>query len=347
MKPFNQIPVYNDTAETLCEKSNVTKLVEYERYCRDMMLFDAEKECFSEDSYVKISWFNGSGREFVERSRSSAGELWTAPKHKMYNTFVWLNGDKAAAEAQCMMGAYNTVDGVQYHRLGWARLLYRVQKEGGLWKVKGLDCIYERDMLIPVVPSAALDASEFEKYRPSYKCLSWVLDKRGIPCSDRLPGDDRPSIVEELYTDTTNWLAQDKLLPPLKPLAGAEQRARMARVAFLERNDAERYQGTEPVDVKKIYDALLADYDSARAAYFEKRIILTGVVSKIGPDVWGVPSIELSDRADGRCYALVVFPSEDIYDKVRIGSSVEVLGNILNIREPYGIVVKKSVLLKE
>ena len=286
MKLFNQAPVYNDTPETLCEKSNITKLVEYERYCRDMKLFDEEKECFSEESRVRITWFDGDGREFVERSRSSTGELWTSPRHKIYNTFVWLNGNKAAAEMQCMMGAYHTVDGVQYHRLGWARLLYRVQKENGLWRIKALDCIYERDMLIPVVPSAELDASEFDAYRPSYKCVSWLFDKQGIPCSNRLPGDDRPLIVQELYADVTNWLAQDKLLPPLKPLAGREQQERMNRVAYLERNDAERYQGAEPVDVKKIYDTLLADYAGARAEYFEKRIVLTGVVSKVGPDVW-------------------------------------------------------------
>ena len=75
MKLFNETPVYNDTPETLCEKSNITKLVEYERYCRDMRLFDEEKECFSEESRVKITWFDGDGREFVERSRNSAGEL--------------------------------------------------------------------------------------------------------------------------------------------------------------------------------------------------------------------------------------------------------------------------------
>ena len=62
MKLFYQAPVYNDTPETLCEKSNITKLVEYERYCRDMKLFDEEKECFSEESRVKITWFDGDGR---------------------------------------------------------------------------------------------------------------------------------------------------------------------------------------------------------------------------------------------------------------------------------------------
>ena len=32
MKLFNEFPVYNDTPEEMCEKHNITKLVEYERF---------------------------------------------------------------------------------------------------------------------------------------------------------------------------------------------------------------------------------------------------------------------------------------------------------------------------
>ena len=346
MKLFNQYPVSEDTLETMCDKHNITKLVEYERYCRDNMKFDEEKECFSPESRVKISWFNGSGYEFVERSRKPTGELWSAPKHKIYNTFVWLNGDKAVAETQCMMGAYHNVEIVQYHRLGWARLLYRVQKENGLWKIKGLDCIYERDMLIPVVPSQPLDFKEFEKFRPSYRCLSWLFEKQGVATNERLPGDDKPELTYELYAEVTNWLNQDKLLPPRKPLVGEDYAARMQRVRYLEEHDAEEFTGDQPVDVKEMYDELVADYDKAFPKYSEKRLTVTGIVSRIAPDVYGIPSLELSDSVDGRCYGLTVFFTDDIYDKVKVGDKVTILGNILNIREPYGTTIKKCELLK-
>ena len=61
----------------------------------------------------------------------------------------------------------------------------------------------------------------------------------------------------------------------------------MERVAFLEKNDAEQYRNAEPVHVKTIYDAFLTDYTSAKAEYLEKRMILTGVISKIRPNVCG------------------------------------------------------------
>ena len=106
-----------------------------------------------------------------------------------------------------MMGGYNTVNGIEYHRLGWARLLYRVVKETGVWKIKGMDCIYERDMLIPVVPDpkAFVDPLEFENYRKSYKCVSWLFDHTGLPCGGELPGDDRPETVQKVYDEVSEW----------------------------------------------------------------------------------------------------------------------------------------------
>lgn len=206
--------VYQDDAKSMLEKHNITKLLEYERYCRDMFRFDEQKECYAKESRVRITWYDGDGREFVERSKTmSEGSphedgLYSTPRHKIYNTLVWLNGDKAVAEMQCMMGGYHTIDGVEYHRLGWARLLYRVVKEEGVWKVAGLDCIYERDMLIPVVAqdNVQIDPKEFEKYRPSYKCVSWLFEKTGLPCSQDLPGDDKPETVQKLYDETSEWL---------------------------------------------------------------------------------------------------------------------------------------------
>lgn len=212
-RSFFDAPACQDDLPAMLEKHNITKLLEYERYCRDMLRFDAQRECYARESRVRITWYDGDGREFVERSRKMSKTqprkdgTYSSPRHKIYNTFVWLNGDKAVAEMQCMMGAYHTIDAVEYHRFGWARLLYRVVKEDGVWKVAGLDCIYERDMLVPVVPDAraAVDPKEFEKYRPSYKCVSWLFEKTGMPCSQELPGDDKPETVQKLYDEASEW----------------------------------------------------------------------------------------------------------------------------------------------
>ena len=117
------------------------------------------------------------------------------------------------------------------------------------------------------------------------------------------------------------------------------------RIHWLENNDAERFQGTEPVDVIPLYRELLENYETAYPRYYEKRIRLKGIVSRIGPDEFGAPSFQFTDETRTRCYALVVFPTKDIYDQVQEGSRVEIIGNVVFIREPYGLVVKKCELL--
>ena len=117
------------------------------------------------------------------------------------------------------------------------------------------------------------------------------------------------------------------------------------RVHWFETNDVERFVGGEPVDAIALYHELLEDYENAKPKYYEKRIRLCGTVSKIGPDEFGAPSFEFTDAEKKRCYALVVFPTKDIYDMVKEGDRAEIIGNIVFIREPYGLVVKRCELL--
>ena len=212
IQSFFDLPVYQDDMQTMLEKHNIEKLIQYERYCRDNEMFNEMEKCYAEDSHVKITWFDGNGREFVRRSAKMAEgketDPYFMPKHKIYNTFVWLNGDKAIAECQCMMFNYHDIDGAVYNREGFARLLYRVEKENGIWQVKSMDCIYERDFMVPVVPGQGKEFTEedFSKYRKSYKCISWIFEHQGMPCSDDEAGDDKPETVKKLYEEAGKWL---------------------------------------------------------------------------------------------------------------------------------------------
>ena len=338
MKLFNQYPISQDTPDFNNEKLNITKLIEYELYCDDTGNMNALKDCYSQDSRIRLSWFEGNVNDYVNQKEDLRINL----KHKIFNTLVWLNGNKAIAETQCMILEDPVIDGTGYHYTGFVRYLYRVQKEADIWKLRSCDCIYEKDRLDPELSLQDTD----RKYRDSYKYLTILSEKRGIPCNERLPGDDRPLITKEIYVDATNWLNQDRFLPRLRPLTGIDYKTRMQRVSYLEQHDAERFTGNEPLSVKEVYDELLDDFKNVSEKYSEKRVIVTGVVSDIGPDVWGVPSLELSDTAEGRCYALTVFFDEKIYDEVKVGDRVTILGNILNIREPYGCVIKKCELIK-
>ena len=100
-----------------------------------------------------------------------------------------------------------------------------------------------------------------------------------------------------------------------------------------------------PFDVKKLHEEYQADADAFLEKYVDKRFEVTGIARKIGPDVHNKPSIELSDSADGKTYALVIFPTDDHYSKVAVGDVVTVRANYLVMSNLFGTVMKFSELV--
>ena len=57
-----------NTPEARADKYDILELIRFERYCRDNALWDEMRKCFSPDSFVNISWYQGSGDGFVTAS---------------------------------------------------------------------------------------------------------------------------------------------------------------------------------------------------------------------------------------------------------------------------------------
>lgn len=101
-----------------------------------------------------------------------------------------------------------------------------------------------------------------------------------------------------------------------------------------------------PFDVKTLCAELSKDLNAALAIYEDKRFEVTGIATKIGPDIHKKPSIEISDSVDGKCYALCIFPSDEFYSKVSVGDTVTVRANYLVMSNWYGVVMKYSKLVE-
>lgn len=99
-----------------------------------------------------------------------------------------------------------------------------------------------------------------------------------------------------------------------------------------------------PFDVKTLCDEFNADADSFFARYVDRRFEVTGVATKVGPDIHNKPSIEISDSIDGKTYALVIFPTNAHYSMVKAGDKVTVRANYLVMSNHYGTVMKYSEL---
>ncbi len=100
-----------------------------------------------------------------------------------------------------------------------------------------------------------------------------------------------------------------------------------------------------PFSVKALADEFSENENEFYAKYFDKRFEVVGIAKNVGPDIHNKPSIELSDSTHGKTYALVIFPTEDHYDKVCVGDRVVVRSNYLVMSSTYGIVMKFSELL--
>jgi len=101
----------------------------------------------------------------------------------------------------------------------------------------------------------------------------------------------------------------------------------------------------QPFAAKGLFTQFCEHFDEALQMCRDKRFEVTGMASKIGPDIHGKPSIELSDRLGGQCYVLFVFASEEDYKNVREGDTLVCRGNYLGVTNEFGVVMKRSQVI--
>ena len=187
--------------------TEISQLVLRERESRDMARWDTMRDCFHPDSIVKISWFNGSGPEFVEGSIDMAKRGMYA-KHRCGPVLVKLAGNRAVASLSGIIDIPRVIDGVDMVLSAYGRFIYRAEKRDGVWRIFSFECIYMRDELTPSIlgQTVTVDPAEMAGFRPSYRNLAWCLMKTGYEVDQDLPGEDRPESVEKIMKEVTSWL---------------------------------------------------------------------------------------------------------------------------------------------
>ncbi|WP_166459597.1 nuclear transport factor 2 family protein [Amycolatopsis pithecellobii] len=185
----------------------VTGLIGRERQARDRRWWSEMGKCFHPDSIVELSWFTGSGAEFVASSEVAArGPV--SPVHHIGLPVVRFRGDRAVAEVPATITSLDSINGVPVDLTSNIRILYRLQAHDSGWLIHGLHAIYERDTVAPVEVGAVLDLREenLGRFRRPYRYLAFLMSLRGITVGEGLYGDDQPDRVEALYTAAFEWL---------------------------------------------------------------------------------------------------------------------------------------------
>ena len=186
------------------DKDDIVSLINFERYCRDNSRWDEMYKCFSKDSYVSISWYQGSGEGFV--TASSKMNMYSP--HVIHNSLTWINGDRAVTIMNADIKFRQDIDGVTCSLTSSAQLIFSTERIDGQWYISRFESIYTQDSLVPVLPNNTLNinSKDLSKYRPSYACLSYLLEQNGRSAKQDLPGIDKPETVEKLYKELDKWL---------------------------------------------------------------------------------------------------------------------------------------------
>jgi hypothetical protein len=183
----------------------VTQLILKERQSRDLGLWDDMRECFHPDSRVRVSWFRGSGEDFVLGSIDMASRM--VNRHRLSPIQVTLSGTRAIATLSAIVDIPVQLREAEMNLSIYSRFVYRTEQREERWRIFGFDAIYLRDELAPAVPgrSISIDPKELKSFRPSYRLLSYVLSRYGYTIASDLPGEDQPETVRALMREIHSW----------------------------------------------------------------------------------------------------------------------------------------------
>ena len=145
---------------------------------------------------------------------------------------------------------------------------------------------------------------------------------------------------EELKLSTHQLFPEGLKFYPKHPSDEKTRRIQTSPSPMLEGQEA-------PFDAKELCNQFEEDLYGSLAIYEDKRFDVTGVAIMVGRDIHNLPTVQLSNEVNGRCYVHCIFPTADVLDKVKVGDRVTIRSNYLVMSNKFGVVMKYSELLCE
>lgn len=102
---------------------------------------------------------------------------------------------------------------------------------------------------------------------------------------------------------------------------------------------------TKSVNAYNLLEEYKKDPSKKQPTYTGENIVTSGVVVYKGPDIHGLPSLELSNKENGTSYVLCVFDSFDSLNKVSKGDNLTISGKFHIVSSNEMVVLKQSQIL--
>lgn len=105
---------------------------------------------------------------------------------------------------------------------------------------------------------------------------------------------------------------------------------------------------TSALAVKTVYDAFKNNKTKASDEYIKKTITVKGFAVSVGPDIYALPSVELSETKGGTARMLCVLPFSDYPElrKVSTGQEVVITGEIRTFYDDKMVLMKNARIVQ-
>jgi SnoaL-like domain len=192
----------------LLDTQAIFELVRLERFWRDQREWEHLAGAYVEDSWVRTTWFEGSGRDFAEGSRAMAASG-RHSRHPIVPIWARINGDRALVESSAEIQNRSVLEGVEVDTVQYCRFFSRVRRTPDGWRLVSFEGIYTKDTINAVNPAdeVPLDWDALSKLRPSYRIWAHLMALRGYEVSQEKIGDDRQDLLEAFYAHAEHSLA--------------------------------------------------------------------------------------------------------------------------------------------
>ena len=176
----------------------IQQLIQREREGKDRAWWSEIERAYDPQAQIRVSWYHGPPNGFIEGSKKTAEKRLVKTTHALQPITVRVNGNRAVASLGCSIDNPHkaSVFGAAAMLTVYCRLIYRAERRQSEWKLMSLDCIYQHDILQPIIPGETLtiDKAKLAKYRPSYPFLCYTLEYYGGTADPDLPGEGNETL---------------------------------------------------------------------------------------------------------------------------------------------------------
>ena len=194
-------------AEKISDHEQINQLIIGERMYRVTHRNDEHKNCFAENAVIRTSWQSGNVNSFVgQHPAESSAENFNV--NRCGGALIHLNKNRAFVEYPTTTIRSVKINGEDAVLTSYMRILYRVEKISGEWKIIEMISINEADELNPAIygTNLKINPADVKNLRISYKWLAYARKNAGGEISDNLLGTDRPDEIKKIYDEIFNWL---------------------------------------------------------------------------------------------------------------------------------------------